>query len=106
MRIIWLVYKVKTLFKVKDKSLHQAYKIYKEVCTCGEIYIGETIRNVEVCWDEHNNPMNKSNPSKHTKDNLDHVFNWSMFANAPKNMFEGKVLEAFYIVLGKPTLNE
>ena len=50
--------------------------------------------------------MNKSNPSKHTKDNLDHVFNWSMFANAPKNMFEGKVLEAFYIVLGKPTLNE
>ena len=68
MRIIWLVYKVKTLFKVKDKSLHQAYKIYKEVCTCGEIYIGETIRNVEVCWDEHNNPMNKSNPSKHTKD--------------------------------------
>ena len=30
--------------------------------------------------------MNKSNQSKHIKDNLD-VFNWSVMANAPKNMF-------------------
>ena len=106
MRIKWLTKKVKTLFKVKDKSLHQACKIYKGVCSCGESYIGETIRNVEVRWDEHNNSMNKSNPSKHIKDNLDHVLNWSVLANAPKNMFQRKVLEAYYIVLEKPTLNE
>ena len=57
---------VKTLFGVKDKSLHQACKIFKGVCSCGESYIGETIRNVEVRWDEHNsNPMKKSNPLKH-----------------------------------------
>ena len=55
------------------KSLHQARKIYKGVCSCGEGYIGKTIRNVEVRWDEHNNPMKKSNQSKHIKDNLDHV---------------------------------
>ena len=59
-------------------------KIYKDVCTCGESYIGETIRNVEVRWDEHYNPVNKSNPSKHIKDNLDRVFNRSVLANAPK----------------------
>ena len=50
--------------------------------------------------------MNKSNPSKHVKDNLDHVFNWSVLANASKKMFQRKVLEAYYIVLEKTTLNE
>ena len=64
------------------------------------------MRNVEVGWGEHNNPMNKSNPSKHIKDNLDRVFNWSLLANPPKNMFQRKVLETCYIVLEKPTLNE
>ena len=44
MRLKWLTKKAKTLFKV----LHQACKIYKGVCSCGESYIGETIRNVEV----------------------------------------------------------
>ena len=105
MRIKWITKKVKTLFRVKDKSLHQACKIYNGVCSCGKIYIGETIRNVEVRWNEHNNPIKKSNPSKHMKDNLDHAFNWSVLANAPKNMFQRKALEVYCIVLEKPTLN-
>ena len=105
MWIKWLTKKVKTLFKVKDKSLHQGCKIYKYVCSCGENYISEIIKNIEVHGDEHNNPVSKSNPLKHTKDNLDHIFNWSVLANAPKNMFQQKVLEAYYIVLEKPTLN-
>ena len=57
-------------------------------------------------WDEHNNPMNKSNPSKHIKDNLDHIFDWSVLANGRKNMFQRKFLEPYYIVLEKPPLNE
>ena len=101
----WLTMSVKILFKVKDKSLHQAWKIYKNVCIYSESF-GETIRNVEVRWDEHNNPMNKSNPSKHIKDNLDHIFDWSVLANGRKNMFQRKFLEPYYIVLEKPTLNE
>ena len=106
MGIKWLTKKVKTLIKDKDKSLHQACKIYKGVCSCGESYTDEIITNVEVRWDEHNNPMNKSNPSKHIKDNLDHIFDYPVLAKAPKNMFQRKVLEAYYIVLEKPTLNE
>ena len=101
-----LTKKVKTLFRVKDKSLHQACKIYKGICSCGESCIGETIRNVEVRWDEHDDRTKKSNPLKHLKDNLDHAFNWSVLANAPKNLFQWKVLEVYYIVLEKPTLNE
>ena len=93
-RIKWFTKNIKTMFRVKDKSLYQTCKIYKGVCSCGEIYISETIRNVEVCWDEHNNPMKKSNPLKPIKDNLDCAFNWSVLANAPKNMFQRKVLDA------------
>ena len=104
-RIKWLSKKIKILFRAKDKSLHQVCKIYKGVCSCSESYISETIRNVEVRCDEHNNPMKKSNPSKHIKDNLYHAFNWLVLANTPKNMFQRKVLETYYIVLEKPTLN-
>ena len=49
-QIKWLTKKVKTLFRVKDKSLDQACKIYKGICSCVESYIGETIRNVEIRW--------------------------------------------------------
>ena len=105
-RIKWLTQKVKNLFRVKDKSLHQACKIYKGVCSCGESYIGETVRNVEVRWGEHNNPTKVSNPSKHIKDNVDHTFHWSVLARAPTNTSQRKVLEAYYIVLEKPTLND
>ena len=94
------------MFGVKDKSLHQACKIYKYVCSCVESYIGKSIRNVEVRWDEHKNSMKKSNPSKHIKDDLDHVFNWSVNANVPKNMFQQSILQAHYIVLEKPSVNE
>ena len=37
MRIKWLMKKFKILFRVKDESLHQACKIYKDVCSCGEV---------------------------------------------------------------------
>ena len=80
--------KVKTMFRVKDKSLHQACKIYRDACSCGESYINEAIRNVEVCWEEHNNSIKKSKRSKHIKGNLGHAFNWSVLAIAPRNMFE------------------
>ena len=104
--IKWLTEKVKNLFRVKDKSLHQTCKIYKGVCSCGESYIGETVRNVEVRWGVHNNPTKVLNSSKRIKDNVDHMFHWSMLARATTNMLQQKVLEAYYIVLEKPTLND
>ena len=52
MRIKWLTRKVKTLFTVKDKYPHHACKICKDVCSCVESYIGETVRNAELRWNE------------------------------------------------------
>lgn len=39
--------KVKLLFSLEDCHLHPSSKIHKGKCSCGEIYIGDTIRNVE-----------------------------------------------------------
>ena len=50
--------------------------------------------------------MKKSSSSKHIKDNVYHVFNWLMLANAPKNMSQQKLLESCYIILEKPNLSE
>ena len=47
----------------KSKNSHPSYVIYKD--KCGEEYIGETERNVEKRWSEHNNPTEKLN-QQHT----------------------------------------
>ena len=91
---------------MKGESLHQVCKTYKSVCLFDESYTGETFRNIEIRCDKHNNSMKKSNPSKHNKDNHDHVFNWSVLANDPKKVLQRKVLQVhYYIIPEKPTLN-
>ena len=80
-RIKWITRKTKTLFKLKDKCLHPACKIYHGNCSCGETCIGEAIRNVETRWKEHNLPSEKSKSSKDLKNsNIAHHFSWSVFA--------------------------
>ena len=43
LRIKWITRKTKTLYKLKNKCLHPACKIYHGVCNCGETYVGETV---------------------------------------------------------------
>ena len=80
--------------------------IYKGDCPCGSRYIGETKRNAEVRWNEHNNPTKSSEPLKHLQSNINHYFTWVVISNAPKNAKTRKNLEASYIALWKPNLNE
>ena len=97
---------MKTFFKLEDPCTHPACKIYKEVCICGETYIRETIRNVETRWKEHNTPSDKSNPLKHINSHLDHTFTWSIICNAPTKKFKRNMIEGYFIVIIKPTLND
>ena len=60
--------------------------------------------NVEVRWNERNNPMKKVNLPKHVKDKIDQVFNWSLLGNAPKSKFQRKVFVFYYIVVEKYAL--
>ena len=44
----WKFRQVKTLFPLKDKSLHPSCVIYKRTSSCGETYIGETLQNASI----------------------------------------------------------
>ena len=45
--------------------------IYQGISSCGNNYIGETIRNTVTRIDEHEQPNGNSKPSKHIKNNSD-----------------------------------
>ena len=94
------------LFSLKDRSIHPSYVIYKVTRSCCETYIEETIRNTLISWEEHNDPINKSEPAKHLKNNFHHVFNWVTLCKALQNYKGRHNLEASYIASLKPTLNE
>ena len=97
---------LKSLFLLKDKDLHPACMIYNGITPCESSNVGETKRNVEVRYSEHNHPSGKSEPSKHLHQNINHVFNWSVICSATKRDRTRKNLEAFYIALMRPNLNE
>ena len=101
----WLTKKVKSLFTLKDRNLDPSCKIYKGVCSCGETYIGKTIRNVEERWSQHNYSVNKSEPAKHIADNKEYSFLWSILLAALKDGRTRKNLETFFIDKLKPSLN-
>ena len=93
----WLTKKVKSIFPLKDRNLHPSCKSYKGVYSCGEIYIGEAMRNVEERWSEHSSAANKSEPAKHLADNEEHPFLWSILLAAPKDGRTRRNLEAFLL---------
>ena len=43
---------IQSLFALKDKNDYKSCVVYKEDCSCGSSYNGETKCNAEVRWDE------------------------------------------------------
>lgn len=103
--IKWNTKKVKSLLSLKSKNPHPSCKIYYGECNCGETYIGETARNVEVRWKEHNSLQGSSEPSRHLQSHPDHAFSWKVLFSAPLNTRERKNLEASIIAIKRPSLN-
>ena len=105
-RILWKTKKVRQLFPLKDRNPYPSCKIYEGKCVCGASYVGETKRNVHVRWNEHNHPLGKSEPARHLRSNIDHVFDWKVLMSAPTKKGTRRNLEAFLIALKRPSLNE
>ena len=95
----------KNLFNLKSKNPHPACKIYEGACSCGSTYIGETKRNVEIRWSEHEDPKGKSEPAVHLAENKGHCFTWKVIMNAPQNIRCRKNLEASIVAIRRPNLN-
>ena len=57
----------------------------KGVCSCQESYIGETVRNVEIRWQEHEDTQKHSDPTKHLKNSFTHSFTWKVLLPVSSN---------------------
>ena len=104
--IVWNTRKIKSLFNNKDKVSHYSCVIYTGICSCGADYIGETVRNAQLRWNEHENGTDKNSEcAKHLNENDNHEFKWSILSLAPKMSFKRKILEAYFIKTLNPILN-
>ena len=69
------------------------------VCSCQEPQIGETVRNVEIWWQEHEDTQKDSELAKHLKNNPIHLFSWKVPFPASSNRRIGQNMEASIIAL-------
>ena len=60
-------------FFLKDNNPYPACEICEGTCVCDETYVGETIRNVDIRWNEHQDIREESEPAKHLRENLNHT---------------------------------
>ena len=65
---------IRSIFPSRDKNGYKLCVIYKGECSCGSSYIGETTRDKESRWNEHNNPTKSSEASKHFQTNIDQFY--------------------------------
>lgn len=59
--------------------------MFKRACVCDKIFIGETIRNANIRWNEHDDICKGSESAKHLNENLNNKFKWETLLQAPKN---------------------
>ena len=84
---------------------HLSYVIYKGICSCGETYVSETIRNFKIRCDEHNGVSKNSEPARHLARNTEHKFSWYILARTPVYTLKRRIPEAYFIKLIVPSLN-
>ena len=65
--------------------------------------MGETRRNVELQWEEHENTSKDSEPGKHLKKNLNRKFSWKISFTAAENKRIRKIYEASEVVFKRPS---
>ena len=66
--------KMQSLFPLKGKVDHYICAIYLGDCSCDQNYIGETVRNAKIPWNECEDKNSKSEPVMHLKENPAHKF--------------------------------
>ena len=64
--VIWNTRKTQSLFPLNGKFQRLSCVIYKGICSYGETYVGETIRNCKTRWDGCDSVNKNSEPSKHS----------------------------------------
>ena len=107
-KIIWITRNIRSLFPLKDRVEHMSCVIYQGTCSCGESYIGETVRITDIRWKEHTNPAPSAkltDPAKHVLANPTHSFRWTVLTHAPQHSSKRLILEAYFIAKKRPKIN-
>ena len=73
---------------------------------CDRCYVGETIRNSDIHWNEHESTTGKSEPAKHLTHNKSHMFTWNVLTSVPLHFRKRKIIEVLFITKFKPDLND
>ena len=89
--------KLSHYFKIKDNVKNLSCIMYQGICSCGNNYLGETIRNAVTRIDEHKQPNVKSESSKHLQNNPGPKFDWIIISKAPSHRLKRMILEAYFI---------
>ncbi|XP_078352784.1 uncharacterized protein LOC144637595 [Oculina patagonica] len=87
------------------QNLHKSHVIFEGECLCGENYVGETMRNLEVRITEHSNICHTSETARHLLENPSHSFQWKVLCSA-RSYFKRKIIEGLIIQQKSPTLNK
>ena len=105
--VVWQTRKVRTLFKLKDRSKYRSCVIYQGTSNDDNNikYIGETKFITTHRWEQHNDPTHESRPAKYLRDHPEDSFNWEVLAMTTKNTNKRKIHEALFINKFKPILN-
>ena len=107
-KIIWNTRNIRSLFPLKDRVDHRSCVIYQGTCSCGEDYIGETIRIADIRWGEHTHPAPSAkltDPARHIVENPTHFFTWKVLTNAPRQNLKRLILEGYFIAKKRPKIN-
>ena len=83
--IIWSTCKIQSLFNSKGKVEHLSCIICKGVCSCSADYIGETICNNIIIWNEHESRIDKNSGFKQLQGHFRQAFEWTLLSIAAKN---------------------
>ena len=85
------------MLPLKDKADHYSCVIYRGDCSCDQNYIGETVRNAKIQWNEHEDKNRKSEAAQHLKEDPTHRFTWTVISKVPENFRKRRVLDAYFI---------
>ena len=101
--VLWSTRNIKSLFPLKDRVKHLSCVIFERKCSCGRRYIGETIRNSDIRWNEHvNHPQQVNQNLPNTLLITNHV----CLLGKSLHFRKRKILEVFFVTKLKPDLND
>ena len=104
-RIKWITKKVKHLLRLKIRNPHPSCMIYEGVWSYHKSYIGETVRNIEIRWQQHKDTQKYSEPAKLLKNNPTHSFTWKVILPASLIKSIRQNMKASIVALKRTSLN-